>query len=49
MYSASKAIERLRRSAPNIQTALVPDAGHDLTVVQAELVNETVLDFLYSS
>ncbi len=25
---------------------LIPDAGHDLTVVQAEVVNEIVLEFL---
>jgi pimeloyl-ACP methyl ester carboxylesterase len=29
-----------------VETHVIPDAGHDLTVVRADLVNETVLDFL---
>jgi hypothetical protein len=24
---------------------LIPDAGHDMTLVQAELVNRTIFDF----
>jgi pimeloyl-ACP methyl ester carboxylesterase len=46
IYSARAAIERLQRVAPHIQTKLIPDAGHDLTMVQAEMVNKTVLEFL---
>jgi pimeloyl-ACP methyl ester carboxylesterase len=29
-----------------VETRVVPDAGHDLTVVQADRVNEMVLEFL---
>jgi pimeloyl-ACP methyl ester carboxylesterase len=32
--------------APQVQTGLIPEAGHDLTMVQAELINKKVLDFL---
>lgn len=45
-YSAHKAIQRLNRVAPQIQTEIIPQAGHDLTFAQAELVNERVLGFL---
>lgn len=46
IYSARKAIERLSAVAPRIRTELIPGAGHDLTIVQAEMVNRKVLDFL---
>lgn len=46
LYPAKKAVERLNTLAPQIQTEIIPDAGHDLTIVQAELVNKKVLDFL---
>lgn len=46
LYPAEKAVERLNTLAPQIQTEIIPDAGHDLTIVQAELVNKKVLDFL---
>lgn len=46
IYSAHAAIERVHGIAPHIQTELIPDAGHDLTIVQAEMVNKTVLEFL---
>lgn len=46
IYSAQKAIQRLHKVAPHIKTAFIPDAGHDLTIVQAEMVNATVLEFL---
>jgi len=32
--------------APNLQTRIVPGAGHDLTIVQADLVNRMILEFL---
>ena len=32
--------------APQITTEFIPDCGHDLTLVQAELVNRLILDFL---
>lgn len=46
IYSAPKAIERLNKVAPRIKTEVIPHAGHDVTVVQAEMVNGKVLDFL---
>jgi pimeloyl-ACP methyl ester carboxylesterase len=49
IYSAREAMERIHRVAPRIQTELIPDAGHDLTIVQAEMVNKSVLEFLSQS
>ncbi len=46
IYPAQAALDRLARIAPQIETSLIPDAGHDLTIVQADLVNQLVLDFL---
>jgi len=46
IYSAQKAIQRLHKVAPQIKTELIPNAGHDLTIVQAEMVNTKVLEFL---
>jgi len=46
IYSAQKAIQRLRKVAPNIKAEVIPNAGHDLTIVQAEMVNTKVLKFL---
>jgi len=45
IYSAQEAVERLNAVAPNIETAIIPNAGHDLTMVQANVVNEKILDF----
>ena len=46
IYSAQEAVERLNTVAPNIETAIIPNAGHDLTLVQADVVNDRILDFL---
>ena len=46
LYSASEAAERLRRVAPGIETEIIPDAGHDLTLAQAQVVDSRVLTFL---
>ena len=46
IYSAQKAVERLNTVAPQIRTEIIPNAGHDLTMVQAEMVNRKVLEFL---
>jgi pimeloyl-ACP methyl ester carboxylesterase len=46
IYPARKAIRRLNEVAPQIKAELVPQAGHDLTIVQAEMVNDIVLKFL---
>jgi pimeloyl-ACP methyl ester carboxylesterase/TM2 domain-containing membrane protein YozV len=46
IYSAEEAAERLKTKAPQIEVKIIPDAGHDLTAVQADLVNQAILDFL---
>jgi pimeloyl-ACP methyl ester carboxylesterase len=46
IYDAWEAAERLERIAPSVETHVIPDAGHDLTFVQADLVHQKVLDFL---
>lgn len=46
IYSAQKAVRRLQRVAPNVTAEIVPGAGHDLTFVQADLVNRRILEFL---
>ncbi len=46
IYSAGKAIQRLHKMAPQIKTEVIPDAGHDLTFVQPEMVNKKILEFL---
>lgn len=46
IYSPEEAIQRLSRVAPQIKVDLIPNTGHDLSVVQAEMVNRIVLDFL---
>jgi pimeloyl-ACP methyl ester carboxylesterase len=46
LYSARKAVERLNRVTPQIRAEIIPNAGHDLTIVQAEMVNRKVLEFL---
>lgn len=49
IYSAAEAVARLQRVAPQIHTEIIPEAGHDLTLAQTELVNERVLAFLRDS
>lgn len=46
IYPAHAAIQRLNEVAPDIEAVMIPDAGHDLTLVQAELVDNTILEFL---
>ena len=46
LYSAQKAIQRLQMAAPQIQTAVIPNAGHDLLLVQTKLMNEKMVAFL---
>lgn len=46
VYSARKAVRRLNRLAPQIKTEIIPHAGHDLWIVQAEMVTRKILDFL---
>jgi pimeloyl-ACP methyl ester carboxylesterase len=44
--SGADALRRVNSVAPEITTKLIPDCGHDLTLVQAELVNQLIVDFL---
>ena len=46
IYSPQEALERLHTVAPHIKTELIPGAGHDLTILQADLVNRKILEFL---
>lgn len=46
MYPAHKAVRRLNRVAPQIRTDVILQAGHDLTIVQAKIVNSRILEFL---
>jgi pimeloyl-ACP methyl ester carboxylesterase len=46
LYPAHEAVHRLNSVAPQIKTEIIPDAGHDLTLVQADMVNEKVIEFL---
>lgn len=46
IYSAHAAMQRLREVAPGIEAVMIPNAGHDLTMVQTELVDTIILDFL---
>ena len=40
------AIARLNAVVPQVQTRLIENAGHDLTLVQADKVDHGVLEFL---
>jgi len=46
IYSAIKAVNRLNSIAPQIKTAIIPNASHDLPISQADLVDADVIDFL---
>ena len=46
IYSPARAIERLGRVAPQVQAEVISGAGHDLSLVQADVVNRRVLEFL---
>ncbi len=46
IYAAEKAVRRLRRVAPQVTAEIIPGAGHDLTLVQPEVVDRRILEFL---
>lgn len=46
IYSPQEVLERLKKVAPQIQTKLIENAGHDLTMVKAGIVNNAILEFL---
>jgi pimeloyl-ACP methyl ester carboxylesterase len=46
MYAATRAIEVARAHLPKLETLLVPDASHDLTLRQARTIDAAVVKFL---
>ena len=46
IYSAEKAVRRLKRVAPGIASQIIPGVGHDLTVAHPAIVNRRILEFL---
>jgi pimeloyl-ACP methyl ester carboxylesterase len=46
IYSAEKAVRRLKLVAPQVTAVIITGAGHDLTFAQASTVNERILRFL---
>ena len=46
IYSAKEAIERIQKVTPDIQTKVIKNAGHDLTMAKAEEVNKLIIHFL---
>ena len=46
IYSPNEVLERLNRVAPQIQTKLIKNAGHDLTMVKADTVDKLIIEFL---
>lgn len=49
IYSARKAVQRLNNLSPQVKTVIIPNASHDITHSQADLVNQKVLDFLHKT
>lgn len=45
-YAPQKAVQRLYKVAPQMQVETIPQAGHDLSFAQADMVNRKVLEFL---
>ena len=46
LYSAKKAIERLKKVAPQIKTEIITGVGHDMAVTQADVVDSIVIHFI---
>jgi pimeloyl-ACP methyl ester carboxylesterase len=46
IYSAKAAVRRLNQFAPQVKAEILPGAGHDMTMVNPDLVTGRVLDFL---
>jgi len=49
IYDPRAAIERVKRVAPRVDTALISGAGHDLTIAQARVCEEKIIAFLRGS
>ena len=46
IYDPTEVMARMARVAPQVHSELIPDAGHDLSIVRADLVNRLVIDFI---
>ena len=46
MYAAERAIEVARAHLPALETLLVPDASHDLTLRQPRIIDDAIVGFL---
>jgi pimeloyl-ACP methyl ester carboxylesterase len=46
MYNANKAVRRLNKVNPRIETELIDSTGHDLIFTHTEKVNQRILEFL---
>jgi pimeloyl-ACP methyl ester carboxylesterase len=46
IYDAQVAVKRINEIAPQIETDIIPNCGHDLLIAQTEIVNRKVLEFL---
>ncbi len=46
IYSAQKAVRHLNVVKPEIKTIIIPNAGHDLLIVETKRINNEVLSFL---
>jgi pimeloyl-ACP methyl ester carboxylesterase len=41
-----EAVERINTAAPQVKAEILPECGHDLTVLRPEMVNTRVVQFL---
>ena len=46
IYSAEEAVRRLQNITPHVQTEILPNCGHDLFIVQKDVVDEKIVAFL---
>lgn len=46
IYDAREAVLRLKRVAPEVRAEIIPGAGHDLSIVQAEAVDRRIIEFV---
>jgi pimeloyl-ACP methyl ester carboxylesterase len=44
--TAASAVARVNQVAPQVETVLLSDCGHDLTLAQATVVNQALLEFI---
>jgi pimeloyl-ACP methyl ester carboxylesterase len=49
IYSPKEVIDRIRCVAPKIETKLVKNAGHDLTMAKPDEINQVIVSFLGGS